>query len=134
MLAFSIWRSGFTAGWIGPSSATYRMRDVVVNVYWEFQDYARPQDPLPDWSLPREGESEGEPLVPPTPKKLPEPGKPMAISFKFEDELPDGRRIGPVGTWLDDDPKAGWVEDLGWMSEDDARALAKQYGFVYYEE
>ena len=141
MLGFSIWRSGFTTGRIGPFFVSYSMRDVGVSVEWEFTEYPTKHDPLPDWSAQQrlaerrlEPRARDDPFVPPTPKRLPEPGQPMALSFKFEDELPDGRRIGPVGTWLEDDPKAGWLEDLGWMSEDDARALAEKYGFSYYEE
>jgi hypothetical protein len=136
MLGFSIWRRGFATGSIGPFHVGYRMRDVAVGVEWGFDEYPRMHDPLPDWSAPqeRESEPEREPFVPPTPKRPPRPGQPMALSFKVEDELPDGRRIGPVGTWLEDDPTAGWVEVLGWMSEDDARTLAQKYGFAYHEE
>jgi hypothetical protein len=141
MLGFSIWRSGFTTGRIGPTFVSYLMRDVSVSVEWGFIEYPTQHDPLPDWSEQRrvargglEPSADAESFVLPTPRRLPEPGQRMAMSFKVEDQLPDGRRIGPVGTWLEDDPKAGWIENLGWMSEDDARALAARYGFTYYEE
>ena len=57
-----------------------------------------------------------------------------ALTFKYEDETPEGEAIGPAVTWDEDDPNQPVLEDLGWMSISQAKALAQERGYAFYED
>jgi len=58
----------------------------------------------------------------------------MALGFKYEDETPAGESIGPVYTWDEDDPAMPVIEKLGWMTLAQAKALAEERGYAFYED
>jgi hypothetical protein len=58
----------------------------------------------------------------------------VALSFKCEDYAPEGEPMGPVWTWDEDDPTQRTLEELGWMSLSQAKALAEHCGYSLYED
>ena len=49
----------------------------------------------------------------------------IRVTFKDEDELSDGRPIGPVKVWKDDE--LVWASDI-WQTLTQARKIAMKYG------
>lgn len=52
----------------------------------------------------------------------------FALSWKSEDESGEGEAIGPVWLWSGTIRVSGSFEDLGWMAESQAKALAGERG------
>jgi hypothetical protein len=57
----------------------------------------------------------------------------LALSWKWEDESDEGQAIGPVWLCERQDGEERFVEDLGWMTEAQAKALAAERGYAFFE-
>lgn len=56
-----------------------------------------------------------------------------ALSWKWEDQSEEGEAIGPVWLWERQNGEERFLEDLGWMTEAQAKALAAERGYEFDE-